>query len=142
MTREECYGALFALLSSLQGAPFRLISRKLQPLDDVAGVQMPALFLTVDRQMVVVRPGLPPRRTLRASVFLYVSSPDPNVASGTLINPLIDLVETTLAPFPSLPQQTLGGVVQHAWIEGTIDVYEAVKTQRAAALIPITMLMP
>ena len=142
MTREACYTALFTLLSTLQGAPFPLISRKLQTLEDVAGVQLPALFLTVDRQTVAVKPGVPPRRTLRANVFVYVASPDPSVASGTLINPLIDLVETTLAPLPSLPQQTLGGVVQHAWIEGAIEVYEAIKTQRAAALIPITMLMP
>ncbi len=142
MSREAAYTALFALLQTLQGAPFQLIDRKLQLLEAINSPQMPALFMTVNKQTVATRPGVPPRRTLRANVFIMVESADANIASGIVLNNLIDQVEAALAPTLFQPQQTLGGIVAHAWIEGTIDIYEAIKTQRAAALIPVTMLMP
>ena len=141
MSRETAYVALFAKLQTLSGS-FALISRRLQLLEAVDKPKLPALFMTVGKQTVVPRPGVPPRRTLGAEVFIYAASPDDKVASGILLNTLIDTVEACLAPLPYQVQQTLGGVVAHAWIEGAIDVYEAVKTQRAAALIPVTMLMP
>jgi hypothetical protein len=142
MSREAAYVALFAKLQTLSGT-FKLIDRRLRTLEELPQPNFPALFMTVAPQKVVAKPGVPPRVTLGASIFIFVSG-NATAASGIVLNNLIDLVTTTLAPSPSpfTPQQTLGGLVAHAWIEGTIDVFEAIKTQRAAALIPITMLMP
>lgn len=141
MSRETAFVALFTKLQTLSGS-FNTIDRKLQLLESIAPPLLPALFVTVGKQTVAVRAGVPPRRTLHAELFIYVSSADAKVASGIQLNTLIDAVEACLAPPAYQAQQTLGGAVAHAWVEGTIDVYEAVKTQRAAALIPVTMLMP
>ena len=142
MTRETAFVALFGLLSTLKGGAFKLVDRKLQPLEAVNDVDLPALFLTVGNQQVKAQPGFPARRTLGARVFVYVASNDAAVSSGIALNNLIDAVETALLPRPTAVQQTLGGVVSHAWIEGTINVYEAIKTQRAAAAIPVNILLP
>jgi hypothetical protein len=144
MTREAAYVALFGLLQTLKGAgKFATVDRRLRTLDDMQVPELPALFMTVGNQTRRVRAGLPPRRTLGADIYVYAASPDAKLASATILNPLLDLVENALEPQGVFqPQQTLGGLVAHAWIEGTILTFEAIKTARAAALIPVTILLP
>ncbi len=145
MSREAAYTALFAKLLPLlstSGGPIVTLSRRLRTLDDMNDPELPALFVTLDKQTRQVKAGLPPRRTLGARLFLYVSSPDQHVASGIQLNTLLDAIEAALAPTGIAAQQTLGGVVAHAWIEGVIETFEAIKTSRAAAGIPVTMLLP
>lgn len=142
-TREDCYGGLFAALAALQaGGTVAKADRKLQVLGDVNVSDLPALFLQVDRQTIDQRSGTPPRRRLHALVYLYAANPDPATAASVQLNGLIDAVEAALQPPPFAQVQTLGGVVAHAWIEGVIEVYEAPKGQRAAAVVPVAMLMP
>lgn len=141
MSRESAYGALFTLLETVPG--IRTFSRKLRLLEEVGGAELPALFLAVDRQMVQPRPqGLPPKHTLGAVVYLYAANPDPHTAAGIALNNLIDAVEAALAPTPGIGVQTLGGAVAHCWIEGTVEVFEMPKGQRAASIIPVHMLVP
>lgn len=142
MSREAAYVALFTRLQTLSGT-FKVIDRRLRTLDDMKPPELPALFVSVGPQKVQPNSGVPARRTLTAHALIYVAASDASVASGIQMNNLIDLVEAALAPSNVLaPNQTLGGVVAHAWIEGTIDVFEAVQTQRAACVIPIHMLIP
>ena len=142
MTREDCYAALFACLAGLvQSGTVRMASRRLQNLNDLGPAQMPALFLTVGDQLVQPKHGMPPRRRLTAYCYLYAYNPDAAAAAGIQLNALIDAVEQALAPGPG-QAQTLGGVVEHCWIEGDCPVHEAPKGQKAAALIPIHMMMP
>jgi hypothetical protein len=141
--REASYAALFGALSAMQtGGTVALASRKLLLLKEVNNPQLPALFMQVDRQTSVQKPGTPAKRTLHALVYLYAANPDPNSPASTQLNGLIDATEAVLAPPPGQQVQTLGGVVAHAWIEGAIEVYEAPKGQRAAAVVPVAMLMP
>ncbi len=141
-TREACYAALFGVLQGLKTAgTVALADRRLRLLAEVNNGELPALFLQVDRQTTVQKAGTPPRRTLHALVYLYAANPDPASPASTQLNGLIDAVEAVL--LPGWQQvQTLGGVVAHAWIEGAIEVYEAPKGQRAAAVIPVALLMP
>lgn len=141
-TREQAYTALFGLLSPLQGVSFNTVSRKLRFLDDLMSPEFPALTVAVGSQKVMPRAGVPSKRTYSARVFIYVEAADATVPSGIQLNNLIDVVDEALAPNPFTSVQTLGGAVAHAWIEGTIEIFEAIKTQRAAAVIPVTMLLP
>lgn len=145
MSREAAFTALLAQVSGLgvsSGGPFVTVARRLRTLDDVNDPELPALFVTVGKQTRKVAPGVPARRTLTANLFVYANSADPHVASGIQLNGLLDAIEASLAPAAAFVQQTLGGVVAHAWIEGVIEIYEAVKTNRAAAMVPVTMLLP
>lgn len=141
-TREQCYAALFAALSGLQtGGTIKTADRRLRLLAEVNGSELPALFMTVDRQPVAQKTGTPPKRWLHALVYLYVANPMPDQSASTALNGLIDAVESALEP-NSVQVNTLGGVVQWVRIDGTIEVYDAPKGQRAAAVIPVSMLMP
>ncbi len=139
-SREGCYAALFALLAATPG--IAIASRKLKLLAEVNNAELPALFMQVDRQTAAQKPGTPAQRRLMALVYLYAANPDPNGVASTVLNGLIDAVETAILPAPGAQVQTLGGAVAHAWIDSAIEVYEAPKGQRAASVIPVLMLMP
>ena len=143
MSRETAYSALFQLLQTLKASGrFKTCERKLRLLDDMKPPEVPALFMGVDHQKVRAREGAPPLRTLGAKLFLYAANPDKHTSAAIVLNGLIDAVEAALAPSPAFPAQTLGGAVRHAWIEGEIEVFEGVLGERAAAIVPIQMLMP
>ncbi len=143
MTRETCYGALFALLQGLQTAgAVATADRRVRFLTEMSAAELPALFMAVDRQTTQQRRGQPPRHQLGARVFLYAANPDRHTAAGIVLNGLIDALEAKLAPPGGSDVQTLGGLVSHAWIEGPIEVFEAPQGERSAAIVTIQMLIP
>jgi hypothetical protein len=143
MSREAAYGALFGLLGLLRTAgAVKVCDRKVKAIDDVNAGELPALFMGVSHQTVKPRQGMPAAHALKALVYLYAANPDKHTAAGVQLNGLLDAVERTLAPAPGEETQTLGGIVYHAWIEGEIEVFEGVLGERAAAIVPVVMLVP
>ncbi len=145
MNREACYGALFTLLQGLaasNGGLFAIVDRRTRLLDEMKGAELPALFMMVANQKTDQAQGRPAKHTLGARLVVYVDNPDRHTAAGIALNNLLDLIEAALAPTPGFSAQTLGGIVQHAWIEGTIEVFEGSLGQKAAAVIPVLMLVP
>jgi hypothetical protein len=64
---------------------------------------------------------------LSAEAYIYVHEEDPTKPPSSQLNTMIDRFRAKLAPdHPDICEyQTLGGLVEHCWIEGTIEVYEA-----------------
>ncbi len=137
MTREDAYGALFTLL---QTVPVKTRGRRLELLEEMDAPQLPALFMTVGNQNIRDVEGAGPIRTLTAHVFVYARNSDRHTPAGIQLNGLLDAIEAALAP--TWGAQTLGGEVQHAWIEGEIEVFELPQGEKAAAIVPIKILMP
>jgi hypothetical protein len=144
--REEIYQALFSLLQQVTGAP--TCSRHLLHWSDVAPAAQPALYLTTVGEGFERIHGLPPKRVLRARVWLYTCS-SPNLATppSTQINELLDAIEAALAPTEPSPDglgmvQTLGGLVYHCWIEGNIETDEGYLGSQGVCVIPISILVP
>lgn len=136
MNREAIYSALFALVSAAPG--FVTMSRKLRHWDDVGPSELPALFLTQTPQSPEVRTGQPNRWYLNAKLWIYVST-DGTATPGTVLNPLVDAIDTALSNFPIV--QTLGGLVQWARIEGECETSEGTLGNREVVTIPIRMLV-
>jgi hypothetical protein len=88
------------------------------------------------------RHGLPPRRQLSVELYLYAASGDPHIAPSSLLNPLLDAVETALAPDPGSDTQTLGGLAEHCWIGGRIETDEGALGDQAVAILPVEILLP
>jgi hypothetical protein len=141
VSREAAYSALFAKLQGAAG--FTTYSRVLRHWNDVGPGEQPALFQAQRDQEIMPRSkGLPPKRVLRAQVYVYVWSQDPTVSPSIALNNLIDAVEASLDPDPVTNAQTLGGLVSHCWIEGSIETDEGTLGQQAVAIIPINILVP
>jgi hypothetical protein len=142
MSREECFVALFGLLSGLQAAgTVKVCDRRVRLLEEMAPAELPALFLAGDGGQVEQEQGSGPVRTLGARVYLYAANPDRHVTAGTVLNTLVDAVEAALDPGWQ-GVQTLGGAVAHCWIEGDVEVFEGPQGERAAAIVPVKILMP
>lgn len=140
--REPIYAGAFDLLKA--ATKVRNASRRLQHWADVSPPDMPALFFPQGRQEAIRSPGMDAIWRLHADVHLYVhTNGNAQHAPGQLLNPLMDAIELLLRPDnPITNKCTLGGLVQHAWIEGTIETDEGTLGDIGVAIIPIIMLAP
>ena len=130
--------ALFAKLSSISGVV--TASRVLQHLSQVPAQNQPALFLCPQKQSAKRVRGLPAVWTIDVAVYLYVTRSDDSVVPDTQMNALLDAIELALMPSGG-EVQSLGGLCDHAWIEGDIQTDEGALGAQAVALVPIRILV-
>lgn len=138
MNREAIYGALFARLAVVPGLV--VSSRRLRHWTDVRAAEQPALFMAQGRELATpgdpVR-GLPTQWTLQVEVYLYART-DGGLAPGTVMNPLLDALEAALKPDNAMQRcQTLGGLVEHCWIEGELETDEGTLGDQAVCIVPV-----
>jgi hypothetical protein len=143
MNREAIYTALFSLVSG--SASFVTTGRRVKLWSDMNPSDFPALFVN-QRDNGYSRGGehVPAKVTLEADIIIYTSTGlDPNVVPATELNNLLDAIDTALAPSP-VPnsRQTLGGLVEHCWIEGQIIVVPGDSDGIGLAMIPVKILVP
>jgi hypothetical protein len=140
-SREAIYGALFSLVS--RSDMFGIATRRIKEYSDVDQATQPALLQVEIGEKWNSRVGIPPIVTLTARLFIYCESNDPTEPVSTQMNGLLDSVTRALAS-PILPdgafRQTLGGLVQHAFISGEVTIAEGL-TGQSEAVIPIEILV-
>jgi hypothetical protein len=153
--REPIYAALLALLQGdLQGSPpvFVTIGRRYIPPPGLTQAQQPALFLVEATEETVPRPqGTGGKKTLNALLIMHcwqsgINQPpgqETNLAA-TQINALLKAIDTALLPQFGDAQNrvTLGGLVQHCWIEGETRIDQGIFSQQATVHIPVKILVP
>ena len=61
---------------------------------------------------------------------------------ATTLNALFKLVDQAFAPDSPNGKFTLGGLVEHCWIEGNTDQDPGIVSQQAAAIVPVKILVP
>lgn len=147
MTREPIYVALWNLFlnhPSLQGQ-FVTSGRYLKHFETVAPEQMPALFMAQGgEQWTKIGKGIPAKRILMPHLAMYCSTAQPDsILPATLINNLLDVVDQVVE-HPGNPQnvQTLGGLVEHVYLEGQVEIYEGYLQDKSIVLVPLTVLLP
>lgn len=82
--------------------------------------------------------------TMHAEIWVYSQAgKDPDEAPGIDLNNLIDAIEGVfVSDDTSSGRFTLGGLVQHAWIEGDIEYDPGDLDGQAKAVIPVKILVP
>ncbi|MEI1694867.1 hypothetical protein V8P53_05940 [Acinetobacter baumannii] len=144
MDSEAIYQALFERLSiNVEG--LKTVSRRLRHFNNVLPDERPAMFITQGNQQEVPVHGMDSKVELAAEVYLYIHEADRAKPPSSQMNIFIDRVREAIKPdHPDFREyQTLGGLVEHCWIEGTVEVYEAVENMlddQAIAIIPIRIL--
>lgn len=143
MNSEIIYQALFDRLKSIEG--ITTMSRRLRHFNSVSNDQRPALFVTQGNQLENPAKGLNAKIELSIDLYLYVYEQNPNLAISTQINTYMDLIRESIKPdFPEMCEyQTLGGLIEHCWIDGTIEIYEGVEGMldgQGIVIIPVRVL--
>jgi hypothetical protein len=122
---------------------YNYASRRVQMFDQIPQDRRPALIQVEDGESYAQDfTGKPPRVTLRVKLIIYTWAKGLQVPGITLLNPRIDAIERALAPPPLTFKQTLGGLVDHAWIEGEIIKVSGDLDGDGVAVVPINILVP
>lgn len=140
MNREPIYAALFNLVKA--STVFTTASRRLKHWSDVPPADQPALFMAQRPESVQTVPGMPSVHVLSVDLYLYANTQDVNDAPAQILNTLLDAVEASLAPDKITNKCRLGGLVEHAWIEGSIETDEGTLGDQAVCIIPIKIKVP
>jgi hypothetical protein len=150
--REAIWAALFALLQSKLSASYITMGRHHVMPPALSPEQQPALFAVPVRETRGPRPpGVPVKLTLDGYLILYFQAPSPllekigseTVLGATTLNGLLKGIDDALEPDnPTTGKLTLGGLVDHCWIEGDADMDTGIFTQQGAAIVPIRILVP
>ena len=143
MTREDIYAELFGLVSgaTLEGGAVAFVTsdRKLKHWSDVKAAERPALFQAQKRETLINSTGMPGKWLLHVDLYVYVSTKGA-ASPGEVLNPILDAIDAILAPHPARGAQTLGGLVQYARIEGTIETSEGTLGDDEVAIVPVQIL--
>ena len=141
IAREPIYAALFGRVAG--AAKFVTAGRRLRHWSGLTAAEQPALFMRQKTKIAKVATlGAPTVWTLIVDLYVYAHASNPYLAPATILNPLIDAVEATLAPLAATGLQDLGlpAMVQHAYIAGKIETDEGVLRDQAVAIIPVEIL--
>ncbi len=137
--RETIAAAFAALFSGL--TVFTTVSRVLQVPANVSAEMEPALFIVEEDEAVDEKQAY----GLQAYEFpfscvVFGTMPDAGsgTAPGTVLNPLIDAVDSTINSTPGSPN-ALGGLVVNCFISGKIMKAEGYLGQHVVARIPVTI---
>ncbi len=149
---EPIWVALLALLRQIPNALFVVTGRQHVQPPTLLQEQQPALFVIDGRETRVRTPaGLPGKIILEGFLIVYFQAPPPlvdevgaeTVVGGTLLNALLLAIDTAMQPDNIFTGKlTLGGLVEHCWIEGVIDKDTGIYTQQGAAILPLKILVP
>jgi hypothetical protein len=151
--REAIYVGLFNWLqNALQGSPptFTTMGRRHIMPPALTAAQQPALFVCGIGEEKDPHPrGTTGKITLTAMLFLYdyesgINEPPGEETSlvATRINAFLAAIDAAIAPPDCRGVQTLGGLVNHCWIDGRTDIDPGLFGQQAAAIIPVKLLVP
>ena len=143
-TREQALTALLALLST--AGEFTTIGRRLVDPEGITPAMSPALFLVshdneYERDVIAA----PPKRDIHAAVLIYndVGPANPNVIPESFINDALDAIDGLLkGDNPLVKKNTLGGLVEACFIEGTVAFSSGDVTGKAAVAVPIRIILP
>jgi hypothetical protein len=140
MNREAIYSALFKLISGIDGV--ETFSRILAHWDDVSPNMQPAMYMTCVSQRAEQVTGFPTKYVLDAKIWLYTHRDTNGEVPSVQINNLLDKLDAVMRP-PSNPtfKQTLGGLVEHCWIDGEIATDEGTLGNQSVAIATIRMLV-
>lgn len=139
--REDISVALFTLI---QGASYpneiALFTRKYISTADLGGGQLPTICVLVKNEHATMKGhGIPAQWKLEAEIFIFVNTGQPSTEPETVLNNILDAIETALTPLTPFPnnRQTLSGLVYDCRINGTIERDPGFISGVGAAAVPI-----
>lgn len=140
MTRPSRESIMSALASAVFAvAEFKTTGRRVQFWKLVS--EQPACFLRNVKDEIH-RQGIQSVLVMHCEVWIYCQSGADDVP-GTALNNLIDDLETAFVPDnTTLNTFTLGGLVQHCWIEGEVAYDPGDVDKQAKAVVPVLILVP
>lgn len=146
--RELIWSTLYAVVKQALGSAVVTCGRRHIIPPALTPEQQPACFVLQGPEKTVPKPQS--KKTLQGFLVFYINNDQTDQAAGqetqlsaTVLNSLLALIDSALQPDNVRTQFfTLGGLVQHCWIEGTTHVEVDLFGSQGYAAVPINMLVP
>lgn len=138
MNREAIWTKIFDVLTTIKD--FQESGRKVIHWNDCPA--FPAVYLNQGGE-TVRKPGrgIPSIYELQADIYIYCRN-ESNGVPAIQINELLDkVIVALLPPNPIDNKQTLGGIVEDAWVEGEISRDEGTLGDFGVAIVPFKVLV-
>jgi hypothetical protein len=148
---EALWAALFVYLQTTLGGTFTSIGRRLIEPPQLVTAQQPALFqIQLSQKHTPMPRGFPTKLQLSGLLVIYapVGAGLDNIGEETLLcetvlNGLLVAIDAALLPDNlATGKFTLGGLVEHCWIEGVTTVDPGILSNQGKAMVPIHILAP
>jgi hypothetical protein len=148
LDREAIFVALQERLTSLCPS-IQFVTRQALNYEQAGTFRQPSLEILSHSQTPKERRGMPPVWTLATQLVVFVRSstvatPTDGTTSDTALNAIVTEIEAALETQPGEDPDTygttLGGLVSHCWISGSVDFVQGVSGGQAWALIPVEIL--
>lgn len=151
-TREPIYAALASLVFNHSAivANFKTTGRWLRHHEQVPGgdVAMPAIYLVQHpgEEHQRIGKGMDSKRTLKCNFVMYFQTVGIDAGGplpATLCNAGLDAIDQCInIPGGPANTQTLGGLVEHVYMEGAVSIAEGLLQDHSIVAVPITILIP
>lgn len=149
--REAIWVALYNWMVLQVGPQFTSIGRKHIAPPDLIYAAQPALFVVQVKEshMPAKPPGAPTKLILHGFFIVYCPAPTVDedigaetVLAATTMNGLLRAIDDAMQPDSPNGKFTLGGLVEHCWIEGDTDMDPGIFGDQAAAILNLHILVP
>lgn len=147
--REQIYAALASLVfnDARIKTNFVTTGRRLKHHAQIPGgaEACPAIYLVQHPGETHERrgKGIPVVRTLRCHFVMYFYEGSPDGVASTACNAGLDAIDEAINDTPNPGNvQTLGGLVEHVYTEGAVDLAEGLLQEFSVVAVPITILIP
>lgn len=134
MNRNAIHTALQSLYAGLPTVV--TFSDRLQGWDEVPPSAQPAVFLVKGDEGIDELKGQPSVVYLDYRLWIYTHETDRRLSPAVQLNDILDALQERSKPVVG-HKQTLGGLVEHAWISGTIETDEGTLGDQAVAILPL-----
>lgn len=140
---EVIANALFIRLGQISYA-FKTMDRKGKIWTNVTPADQPYIGLIERGGMVVQNQAIGlTKHTLHFLILVYIrgdASQDPTaILPATLLNAVWKGIEQIMNSSPMGERQTLGGIVNNAWIEGEVVMDTGILDQQLALMVPVSI---
>ena len=148
MNREAIFTALLNQLqnNATLSANIKTFGRRLKLWNALQDYQKPALYIVQTGSKYAYQgENLPALVTLQCKLLIYTyCDQEDTTIPATLMNTLLDAIDTALTPDPVTGKQTLGNTVTHCRIEGenleddgALD-FDGVQIRNVSIFLPVT----
>ena len=144
VTRNQIMNALKAILSDMSS--IATVTRRFSEFNSISGsAQMPYLMLSKPKEMYPVRAitGLPPKRTFMVDITIYISAgQDQSSVPDEKVCDILDDLDLALKPPVGQEALTLGGLVDHCYINGEVICVPGDLDGIGLIMVPIEIVIP
>jgi len=123
--------------------PWVTADKRLRLPDDLTANMQPAMFLIKPTEHISqAQTFAMPSYRLQYYVFLAVraSAIPEDTSTESVLDGMLDSIEAAMMPLLG-EKQTLGGLVTHAYIDGTVSIDTPVLFEQCAIWLPITVIV-